>query len=171
MKLWDELKAEDVMSAPVITLDAEDLLRDAARTLSEYKISGALVMDHRGEPVGVVSLFDIASHLAGLDRPAGEPGGFYRQSYPKFGDEDDPWTEPEGADEAPQVETTVEEIMAEGIISVPPDMSLVRVAATMSEQGIHRVFVAGPGATPQGLISTMDVLRALAGQRRAKATA
>jgi len=65
MKPFDSMTAEDLMSSPVVALNAETSLADAARTLTESEISGALVTDHRDAPVGVVSLFDIVAHMAG----------------------------------------------------------------------------------------------------------
>lgn len=164
MMHWEKLKAEDVMSHPLIAVDAGTMLREAAQTLSENRISGALVVDTSGAPVGVVSLFDIVSYLAGLDRPAGEPGGFYRQAPLELGEDEDGLQK---EDENPVDEGAVRDIMAPEIISVRPDTPLPRVAEILRKRRIHRVFVAGESG-PVGVISTMDVLAALAGKRRAK---
>lgn len=168
MKRWDELKAEDVMTSPVITLNSDVVLREAAQILSDEKISGALVNDHRGVPIGVISLFDIASTLAGFDRPAGEPGGFYRQSYPAFPEDEEEWKAREAERETednPMSETTVGEIMAADIIKVEPATSLVRVADLMYRRKIHRVFVSGQEG-PVGVISSMDLLAVMAGKEK-----
>lgn len=162
--------ARDIMSSPVTTVGTESTLADAARLLSESHISGALVTDDQGLPMGVVSLFDIVTYLAGFDRLEGEPGGFYHQSYPRFDREEDE----EGASEAPgepsPLNATVGDIMATEIIAVAPDAPLSDVVRTLWKRRIHRVFVRdGPGAV-MGIISTMDVLGALGGAHRAKAT-
>jgi CBS domain-containing protein len=155
----DDLKARDLMSSPVITVGQHTPLREAAQTLSEHHISGALVVDNAGAPAGVVSLFDIVSRLAGLERPAGAPGGFYRQAYPPLetGDEEEP-LEPE---EDALAEDTVGDVMATEIIHVAPESSIEEVARTMWKDRIHRVFVSGPDG-PLGVISTMDLLGVLA---------
>lgn len=162
MKGWEQLSAEDIMSSPVVTLNVETPLEEAARTLSEYEMSGALVSDHRGAPVGVVSLFDIVSYLAGLKIPQDEPGGFYRHAVPNFGESGEggppPWEEPP---EEPLKDLPVEEIMSGDIISVPPKLPLGEVAKLMAERHIHRVFVSENG--PIGVISTMDILGILTG--------
>jgi CBS domain containing-hemolysin-like protein len=113
--------------------------------------------------VGVVSLFDLVSYLAGFERPQEEPGGFYRYSYPKFSEDGEGWdSEWEAVEEVALKEITVGEIMATEIITVPPKLALVDVGKLLAERHIHRVFVAGENG-PVGVISTMDLLRAMTG--------
>jgi CBS domain-containing protein len=164
---WAGKKAEDIMSSPVITVEARTPLREAAQTLSEHGISGAPVVDSLGNPIGVVSLFDIVSHLAGLDRPAGEPGGFYRQSFPSFSEGGEGWEE---AEPRPLEETVAEEIMSPEIVNVAHDASLEDVARTLWARHIHRVFVWRRGR-PVGVISTMDLLGASVGAPRVEGPA
>lgn len=153
MKDWTSLQARDVMTTPIITLQSDLSLDEAATTLSEYNISGALVTDYSGKPVGVVSLFDIVTFLAGLERPEEAPGGFYRQEYAEIGEE----TEVESLRKTP-----VAEIMSSQILSVDGDLALPAVIDKMSKNRIHRVFVTVDGK-PEGVISSMDVLRCLSG--------
>ena len=161
IRAWKDLKAQDVMKSPVVALDEEVLLREAAQTLSDEHIGGAPVMDHRGVPIGVVSLFDIVAHLAGLERPAGEPGGFYRQGRIRFGVPEEEEVEAETPEEKAPDEFTVGEIMAPGIIGVPADASLGHVASVLLEKQIHRVFVLDARGRLLGVISTLDILRVL----------
>lgn len=171
MKSWGELRAEDVMSSPVVTVNVDTSLNEAAEILSEHQISGVLVTDGRGAPVGVVSLFDIASHVSGMERPAGEPGGFYRYSYPRFAEGGEGWEAGWDEEESSSLkETPTGEIMTSEIITVPTVMPLAEVARTMWKRKIHRVFVAGESG-PVGVISSMDILGAVSGARRAKAQA
>lgn len=158
----NDLKARDLMSSPVITIGQHTTLREAAQTLSEHHISGALVLDNAGAPVGVVSLFDVVSRLAGLERPPGAPGGFYRQAYPPLesGESVDDEVALEREEDA-LAEETVGDVMATEIIDVAPDTPIEEVARRMWKDGIHRVFVSGPEG-PLGVISTMDLLGILA---------
>lgn len=152
--------ARDIMKSPVIAVSFETPVREAADILSSSGISGALVTGRNGEPVGVVSLFDIVSFLAGLDRPPGAPGGFYEYVYPDFEEDGEMWGPPvRPPDEKPLAETPVGDIMATSIISVPPGAELEDVAALMVRKHIHRVFVRDQGE-PVGVLSSMDVLRA-----------
>ena len=169
MKPWEELKAEDLMKSPVVTVDSDAPLGEAMRVMGEAQVSGLLVTDQSGEAVGVISHSDIVAYLAGLERPAGEPGGFYRLGQPRFeeaGEDEAAKLEDEVAD--PLWETSVDELMAEEIIQVPPKAPVPEVARVLWERRIHRVFVAGQDG-PEGVISTMDVLGVLAGLPLAKA--
>lgn len=168
-KPWSQRTAKDLMSSPVISLDTETPIPEAARTLSEHQISGALVTDHRGIPVGVVSLFDIVTYLAGLERPSGEPGGFYRSSYPRLLESEGPELLEASEEDSPET-VTVGEIMSPEIISIPPETPAPQVAKTLWERRIHRIFVSDKNG-PQGVISTLDVLGALAGAHRKRAHA
>ena len=158
-KPWHEMKALEIMKAPVVTLSEDVLLREAARLLSDEHISGAPVVDHRGEPLGVVSLFDIVSDLAGLERTEGEPGGFYRQGKVRFSEPEE--VEEDSAEETPAGETTVGDIMAPGLIGVSAEASLGEVVRVLLEKQIHRVFVLDVAGRLLGVISTMDILRVL----------
>ncbi len=163
MKTFESSTAEDLMASPIITLNTETSLSEAARTLSEQNVSGALVTDHRDVPVGVVSLFDIVSHVAGLARHPDAAGGFYRYSYPPIPEGGESWdAEWEDVEPAPMKETTVGEIMSAEIIEVPPDLPAREVARRLAEKHIHRIFVSGKNG-PVGVISTMDVLKSVAG--------
>ena len=168
MKQMEDLTAADVMSSPVISLGTHTTLADAARMLSENSISGALVNDHRGVAVGVVSLFDIVSTLAGLEHAPGEPGGFYRQGTPRFPEYEEGWGELEDESEGASLsETTVGEIMATRIIMVPAETPLPEVIKTLWMKRLHRIFVTVTMSDePVGVISTMDVLGILSGARK-----
>jgi CBS domain-containing protein len=163
MKSFESSTAADLMASPVITVNTEMTLSEAARTLSEQNVSGALVTDHRDAAVGVVSLFDIVSHVAGLGRSPEAAGGFYRYSYPPFNEGGEGWdAEWEDVEPAPMKETTVGEIMSAEIIEVPPDLPAREVAKRLAERHIHRIFVSGKNG-PVGVISTMDILKSVSG--------
>jgi len=53
------LKAKDVMTANVITLDPDDTVDHAISLMVDHKISGLPVVDGTGDLVGVVSEFDL----------------------------------------------------------------------------------------------------------------
>lgn len=158
-KPWAEFTAAEVMKSPVIAVSDRSLLAEAARALSEDRISGAVVNDHRSLPVGVVSMLDIVAALAGMDRPEGELGGFYRQGR-LLPDVDDVGTEI--SEENPGDGVTVGEIMSPEILSVPVTATLDRVARMLHEKQIHRVFVRDGKGALVGVVSTMDLLRVLA---------
>ena len=158
MKPWNLRRAADVMKSPVLTLDADTVLSEAAAWMSDNEISGAPILDHTSKPVGVVSLFDIVTYLSGMEVPG---GGFYRFSYPDFAEGGDGWekgweeVEPDALKNTP-----VSEIMTPEIITVDEATPLPQVARLMRRRHIHRLFVEREGALV-GVISTMDLLGAL----------
>lgn len=158
MRKNHEPTAGDVMTSPVVSLAKDVPLREAAQTLTEHGISGGLVVDDGNRPVGVVSLTDIATFLAGLDRPAEAAGPTYRYSYPKAGEEE--W-ENDTTDEpvAPR-EMPVGEVMTPAVLSVPKETPLSKAARKMWTDHIHRLFVSDGGRIV-GVLTTLDVLRAM----------
>jgi CBS domain-containing protein len=155
------------MSMPIVTIDVDTPIREAADILISARITGALVIGSDSKPAGVVSLFDIADVIAGLDRPPAAPGGFYEVYYPRF-DEDagGAWgkdLDPEAIEEKPIAETTVGDAMTTEIVTVPLHATAQEIAAEMSKRRIHRVIVDGPSG-PVGIVSSMDILNAAAGR-------
>lgn len=152
---WHDTPVKTYMTSPVVVLHDDVTLREAARTLTEAKISGAPVVDHAGRPLGVVSLFDITTYLAGLERPATEPGGFYRQGSLRFDmlDDETPVFDPDE-------EVQVKDIMSPEILSVRPEAPLSAVARRLRTERLHRLFVRNERGELAGVISTMDLLEA-----------
>lgn len=152
MSDWSERPAREIMSSPIVTVPRDATLQEAAAILSERGIGGAMVVDAGGEPVGVVSLFDIVSFLAGIDRPADEPAGFYREWQANWGDLDD-------VDAIRK--TRVTEILSPELIRVDAMTPLRDVARLMCDRRIHRVFV-----EREGVISASDLLDCMAKHER-----
>jgi CBS domain-containing protein len=168
MKPLEDLVAEDLMKSPVVEVHTDTSLEEAAQTMIDHQVSGLLVKDHREAAVGVVSLNDIVSYLAGARRPEQEPGGFYRLGYPRFPEGGEGWEEAwEDIEGEPLRETAVGDIMAPEIISVDRRTPLLDLARVFVDRRIHRVFVS-EGDRPVGVISTLDVLSALVGRPLAK---
>ena len=167
MKPWNQRTAEDVMKSPVLSLDSETPLSEAAAWMSDNQISGAPILDNSGRPVGVVSLFDIVTYLSGMDVPG---GGFYRYSYPNFAEGGDGWERGwEEIEPDALKNTSVSEIMTTQLLTVDEETPLPDVARLMKRRHIHRLFVARDGDLV-GVISTMDLLGALSAPAR-RATA
>jgi CBS domain-containing protein len=159
------------MKSPVVAVEMESSLAEAARIMSDNRVSGLLVTDHRGAGIGVVALSDLVAHLAGLDRPPGEPGGFYRQAVPSYSDGGDDAPDEDWSDREvePLRDTPVSEIMSTELITVGTETPLPAVARTMAEKRIHRIFVVNEKGAPVGVISTLDLLSAATDLPAAKA--
>lgn len=158
MKPWNLRTAGNVMKSPVLSLDADTALSEAAAWMSDNEISGAPILDHSDRPVGVISLFDIVTYLSGMDVPG---GGFYRYSYPKFAEGGEGWDKGwEEVEPDTLKNTPVSEIMTTELLTVDEATPLPRVARLMKRRHIHRLFVTREGKLV-GVISTMDILGAL----------
>ena len=173
---FDELRVRDIMEKDVVTVRPEISVREFTRLLSEHMITGAPVVTWSGTLVGVVSATDVVrlaaeeSELAtvaarqGLDaRPWSEesdegeevfPSYFLPESHSPSWD----WTRlgEQGYDEF-----TVEDIMTPAYFMMPPTATLKELASFLSRGRIHRAVVT-EDARLVGIVTTMDVLRALA---------
>lgn len=165
------LGAQEIMSAPVKSVEVGTSLADAMELLTDERISGLVVTSTAGKAVGVVSLSDIVGHLAGLERGTVGLGGFYFQTSALDGRQQvDPTVRTEDEDVLDR--TLVEAVMTPELVGVPRDATVQDVVRTMIDRSVHRVLILdgadeGPdGPRVLGIVSTMDVVRALAGSPR-----
>jgi acetoin utilization protein AcuB len=63
--LLSELSVKDLMATDPLTVDAEDMVYQAARLLHNHKLTGLLVMDH-GKLAGIITLSDVLRVLVAL---------------------------------------------------------------------------------------------------------
>lgn len=145
MATWKNSKAQDVMSAPAKSVHASASLNEAIQFLSDWKISGAPCIDGSGVCVGVVSLYDIVTFLAGTEGNLGQRGPNY-----------------EKRESDALEENRVSDVMTGEMISVNPETPLTEVVEIMNDRRIHRVMVQEEGK-PVGVVSTLDVLGVVTG--------
>ncbi len=153
--------ARDLMSREVVSVDSDMSMSELATFLEDGGISGVLVCDHGGQPVGVVSVSDIASASTLNGRSpdtAVSRAAFYSQSWEAEFDDYD--IEPMRIEES---ELAVGDVMTPEVVAVPADAPVSEIARVMLEQHIHRVFVRQNGEIT-GLVSTTDLLSLLAGR-------
>lgn len=153
------ITARDLMSRDLAAVEPSMSLPELATFLEDRGISGALVRDSGGRPIGVVSVSDVASAetVAGRSaESASRRAAFYSRSWEaEFDDEDLRTLRIEDG------ELTVGDLMTPEVVSVGADATVAEVARTMLGQHIHRVFVS-EGAEIVGLVSTSDLLGVLA---------
>ncbi|MEQ1896900.1 MAG: CBS domain-containing protein [Vicinamibacterales bacterium] len=147
------------MSPYVMTVVDDMTTDDLARYLVEHEISGAPVVDEQGHLVGVVSMTDIGRNVADpaeteLDRGT----DFYRDDATDL-----PFAGHVGRGAGDGGVAMVRDIMTAGVCHVPVGASVGEVARLMVEQHMHRVVVT-EDKQPVGIITSMDLLRLLAGQ-------
>jgi CBS domain-containing protein len=145
------LTAADLMSDPVVMIPQEMSLNKAAHLLALNRISGAPVIDGEGNCVGVLSAADFvrwADHdsSASLRRePAHES-----------------FTASWQVETANVPEHPVRKHMTTDPVMVGRDTTLVTLARKMLDAHIHRVIVVDESDRPVGVVSSTDVLAAVA---------
>jgi CBS domain-containing protein len=145
------LTAADLMSAPVMTIPQEMSLREAAGLLSRSSISGAPVVDTEGRCVGVLSSSDFVTWA----EKGGEAGGSGETI--RF---IAPWGEWINIDDVPDNE--LRHYMTAQPITVTPRTPIGELAQKMVDAHIHRVLVVVDQNRPRGIVTSTDVLAAVA---------
>jgi CBS domain-containing membrane protein len=149
-KHFENLTAGDVMSRDVLTIPQHMELRAAAHLLSQSHISGAPVIDSEGVCVGVLSTTDLVQWAEG--EPARQTAGG-----PQCVCSD--W---QVVDVDLLPEECVGRYMTSDPVMVSTDAPLRELAQKMIDAHIHRVIIVDPWKHPVGIISTTDILAALA---------
>ncbi|HUB45233.1 MAG TPA: CBS domain-containing protein [Acetobacteraceae bacterium] len=145
------MRAADVMTANVITVEPDTTVQALAILLSERAISGAPVVDAAGRLVGIVSEGDLL-HRIELGTDATEPR---KRSW---------WLEDFAAAHARDYVKahgrTVADIMTRDVVVVTEQTDLGEVATLLETNRIKRVPVMR-GETIVGIISRSNLVRAL----------
>lgn len=153
--------ASDVMSRGIVSVEANDSIQDAMQIMTEHHVSGVPVVDEQNRCIGVISTSDVVSFIE-ADQEAME--GEIARTENWFNPETQKWEEsvfsPEMLGEYDQV--PVSDAMTRDPLTVAPHMPVTRVAQTMVERGIHRVFVVDDGQHLQGVISALDFVQLVA---------
>jgi CBS domain-containing protein len=145
------LTARDLMSRDVVVIPLEMSLRSAAHLLSRARISGAPVVDAAGRCVGVLSATDFLRCAE-----EGEQNALRPRTRPTYCSD---WQVPE--EEALPSES-VSAYMTSDPVLVRPDLSLGELSRSMLDAHIHRVIVANADGRPLGIVSSTDILAAVA---------
>jgi CBS domain-containing protein len=146
------MRAMDVMTKEVLTVDASTTVRAVATLLSERGISGVPVVDAANRVVGIVSEGDLLHRAEiGTERRAKR-----RRSW---------WLASLASDLAPDYVKShgrsVADVMTRKVISVSETTELADIATLLETNGIKRVPVISNG-TLVGIISRANLVRALA---------
>jgi CBS-domain-containing membrane protein len=153
------LTASDVMTLAPIVIPQEMSLQCAAHLLTQAHVSGAPVVNSQGRCVGVLSSTDFVhwvQHEGTCDRlgRASRPAVFGSWQIV------DPATLPHDA---------VHNYMTPDPVTAPPGTKVGELAEMMIDAHIHRVIVTDSCGKPMGLVSSTDLLAALARAHRAQA--
>jgi len=145
--------AADLMHSNPISIQASANIREVLALLTDRGFGVAPVIDEAGRPVGVVSRSDILIHereqvkhtplLEEISAPA--PNHRFREGYSV--EVVDP--------------TEVRDMMTPVVFTVTEDTPAYQVVEQMLSLKVHHLFVVDSDCALIGVISTLDVLRAL----------
>jgi CBS domain-containing protein len=146
------MTAADLMTETVVMISDELSLQGAAHTLAQARISGAPVVDRAGRCVGVLSSTDFLA-WAEKGKRAAKRGAPFTSPFTY----DWQLLEP---DELP--EDVVRNYMTADPVMISPLTRIGELAQMMLDAHIHRVIVVNPAREPIGIISSTDILAAVA---------
>lgn len=152
--------ARHIMESDVVTVSPEASLHDVYALFDAESISGAPVVDARGELVGVISSRDLVRVANESQTPAGDSRRYYRSMDT---DDERQWLIDLEPQEAPASDRSVRDVMTRDIISVPIDASVQEMASLMVANHIHRVLVIDEERHDQlvGIVSIFDLVELL----------
>jgi CBS domain-containing protein len=154
-----DLIARDVMNPDVLTVRDDLSVVELAEFLVDHEISGAPVEDVEGRLVGVVSLTDVATALAGARDETvvdhAQPGWYVKTWEEKFNPED------LAGLRVAHSEATVGEIMTPAVFAVDEELPVWKVAERMIHSRVHRLLVTRDKKVV-GILTTSDLLGLLA---------
>ena len=149
--------AADLMTPDVLSVPEGMGLAELSAFLLDHEISGAVVRDGNGQPVGVVSLTDLAAVTAdtadGVEVPATQEGSaFYHHA-------GDPEIDPSGLEGVGSAGEglTAADIMTPQIYSVAIDATVSEIARTLLDEHLHRLLVFDETELV-GIVSASDLL-------------
>jgi CBS domain-containing protein len=148
--------AKDVMHKKIVTAASWLTLQEVAKLFEDHAITGAPVVNAQGDVVGVVSQTDLVQSRR--ESAAGVP--VYHRV------DDEPSTAV-GIHFEEFDQTRVEQIMTPGAICFDENTPAELLAAAMLERHIHRVLITKENRLV-GIVTTMDLLRALIALSRKK---
>jgi CBS domain-containing protein len=123
------MRVRDVMETGVVTVPLGTPYREVANILAAGNFSGAPVVDGEGQVVGIVSEKDLFRVLY----------PYYRSFY----ENPELYVDGEARENKAEeiADRPVEQFMITTVLSVDPDMAVMRAGALMLAKGIHRMPV------------------------------
>jgi CBS-domain-containing membrane protein len=146
----------DLMTRDVAVINCKSDVHELEKLLLEKRVHGLPVVNDDGILVGVISQTDLLAwhYNSGVDGVA-----FYDTSRLQVDDEDSL-----AGLRLTDIQTApVEEVMSPLVHCIRADMPIAVAASAMVGQRIHRLVVVDETFRVQGVISALDILRAIPG--------
>ena len=150
-----ELK--DVVSSDIVHINPQDTLREALAVMTENRVSALPVIDARHRCVGVISVTDLLGVTKDLSdelNALSESGGLDHEALVAKLEHADLLTE------------QVQGWMSPDPISVAIESTIQHAAQVMLRNRVHRLVVLDDQQRVVGVVSTMDLLAAFAGDQK-----
>ena len=149
------MKASDVMTSPVITVNPQTKVRHIAALLLRHGIS-ALPVVERGKLVGIVSEGDLL-HRHELGTEARSRGAWRWLRLLSVADSSAEYVKSHAA--------RARDIMTADVVCVAPETPIAEIARLLEKRGVRRVPVLARGRLV-GIVSRSDLVQALASRAR-----
>ena len=140
--------AADLMTGPVVLVPKQMSVPKAAQLLSQAKISGAPVVDDAGRCIGVISTTDFVSY-AKDEHHLQTKGPHSVCSWQILEEQTTPAEQ-------------VADYMTQDPVTAAPSARIGDLARTMIDAHIHRIVVVDQHQHPIGIVSSTDILAAVA---------
>lgn len=154
------LVARDLMNGEVTAIPRDMGMQAAARRLGQMQVSGAPVVDEQGRCVGVLSSGDFVACCAAnrtscaKHRAEGNRGPC---TFPDcVGSE---WQMVQATE---SVEGLVRDHMTPDPVTARPETTIARLAQMMVDAHVHRLIIVDEQRRPLGIVSTTDIVAAVA---------
>jgi CBS domain-containing protein len=154
------MRALDIMTTDVITVDPDTTVQGLATLLAEKGISGAPVVDKSGGLIGIVSEGDLLhrAEIGTARRHRVRRRSWWLDHFASDAARD--YVKPHGR--------TVNDIMSRDVVTVAEDTELADVAALLEAKRVKRVPVLRGGKVV-GIISRANIVRAVGATKGAPA--
>jgi len=139
------MKVKEIMTTDVLTLPLNTTLIKAAKFLATHNISGAPVVNQKGELIGLVSEKDIFKALY--------------PTHAEFYESPGVWIDLDSLEDKTRAaaDKPVDEFMSKEVVTVNADASLMQVGSIMLVRGIHRVVIIGQDNRIEGIVTRRDI--------------
>jgi len=147
------LYAKDIMSPCLVTLQPGMTCEEAAAILRSHQITGAPVIDERGNLLGVISITDILQTEVAI--PAENPADYFSQTRldNKMGET--------GFHIEPS-EGFINDFMQRRVYTARPYTPITAIAELMANHRIHRIIITSlETGRPVGIVTSFDLLKVM----------
>lgn len=148
-----QMRVRDVMVTHVVAVNPGDRVSDALQLMVENRVAALPVVDGHDRCVGVISSTDLlqkAQELGGELEALNTSQGLAHELLM------------EKLEHTGFSEEVVQEVMTHTPVAVDPETSLVAASSLMTRNRIHHLAVTDGQRKLRGILSSMDILRALA---------